>query len=273
MTRRDTWLTTHPYLRRVGDFQTQFERVAASIPVTAINLPNWDDYSEEFNAGVPLLQSTSYAFDFETAGRIFASLTMALASIPLPDKLAFEIRELSNELSQNSDGPIRAIEWLLDKQAAVLPGLGIRRYIGWAAVRRYLRPLVEGFTRWRQEENWLRRYCPTCGSHPAMAQLIGVDPGRLRFLFCGGCETRWRFRRTGCPFCEIEDDHCLTSITFEGEGGLRIDYCASCGSYIKTYDGIGNESVLLADWTSLHLDVFARERGLVPSAESLYELS
>ena len=34
----------------------------------------------------------------------------------------------------------------------------------------------------------------------------------------------------------------------------------------------GGESVLLADWTSLHLDIVARDRGLMRCAESLYQL-
>jgi FdhE protein len=58
----------------------------------------------------------------------------------------------------------------------------------------------------------------------------------------------------------------------EGEGKLRIDHCESCGGYTKTYNGSGNESLLLADWTSLHLDVIALNQGLHRSAASLYEL-
>jgi len=57
-----------------------------------------------------------------------------------------------------------------------------------------------------------------------------------------------------------------------GEGGLRIDYCEACGGCLKTYNGEGNEGWLLADWTSLHLDILARDRGLKRLAGSLYEL-
>ena len=46
----------------------------------------------------------------------------------------------------------------------------------------------------------------------------------------------------------------------------------SCGGYLKTYAGQGSESVLLADWTSLHLDIIARDRGLMRCAGSLYHL-
>jgi FdhE protein len=107
---------------------------------------------------------------------------------------------------------------------------------------------------------------------PAMAQLVGVDPGRRRLLSCGCCGTRWRYRRIGCPFCESANDHQLSALAIEGEKYLRIDYCQSCRAYLKTYDGEGSETFFLADWTSLHLDIIARDRGLKRLASSLYEL-
>jgi FdhE protein len=137
---------------------------------------------------------------------------------------------------------------------------------------RSLRSVLRAFGEWRDEERWLRNYCPTCGELPAMAQLIGVDPGRLRFLSCGCCRTRWRYRRTACPFCDSQRDHRLSVLAVDGEHGLRIDYCDTCRGYLKTYNGAGSEGVLLADWTSLHLDFIARDRGLKRSAASLYEL-
>jgi len=105
-----------------------------------------------------------------------------------------------------------------------------------------------------------------------MGQLVGTDPGRLRKLSCGRCRTRWRYRRTACPFCDSQDEHRLSVVAVEGEGGLRIDYCQTCGGYLKTYDGEGSENILLADWTSLHLDFIARDRGLKRMAASLYDL-
>ena len=51
-------------------------------------------------------------------------------------------------------------------------------------------------------------------------------------------------------------------LTVEGEGGLRIDYCEACGGYLKTYDGEGNELIL----------ILARDRGLKRRAASLYDL-
>jgi FdhE protein len=61
-------------------------------------------------------------------------------------------------------------------------------------------------------------------------------------------------------------------LTIEGEAPLRIDHCESCSGYLKTYDGEGHESVLLADWTSIHLDIIAQDQGLKRLATSLYHL-
>ena len=104
-----------------------------------------------------------------------------------------------------------------------------------------------------------------------MAHLLGTEDGRQRYLSCGCCGTRWRYRRTECPFCEADPQR-LPVLAVEGEAGLRIDHCVSCRAYLKTYDGQGHEALLLADWTSLHLDVLAQERGLIRAAASLYEL-
>jgi FdhE protein len=104
-----------------------------------------------------------------------------------------------------------------------------------------------------------------------MAQLVGEDPGRRRLLVCGGCRTRWRYGRTGCPFCQTDTNR-IAVVAVEGEGGLRIDYCESCRGYLKTYDGRGDEALLLEDWTSLHLDVVAEDRGLQRLAASMFQL-
>ena len=83
--------------------------------------------------------------------------------------------------------------------------------------------------------------------------------------------SRWRYPRTRCPFCEPQDDHRLAVLSIEGEDGLRIEYCQSCGGYLKTYVGEGREGLLLADWTTVHLDIIARDRGLAGRAGSLYQ--
>ena len=191
-------------------------------------------------------------------------------ALPAWDDYEDDFRE-GIPLLQSSDAPRLIAAWLLGEETFDPPSPGLLRYLGWTATSRYLSPLVDAFGRWRDEERWHRKYCPTCGSAPAMGQLIGVDPGRQRFLSCGGCGSRWRYRRTQCPFCE-NDSQRLAILAVQGEAGLRIDYCEACKGYLKTCDGQGDEAVQMLDWTSIHLDLAARDRGLVRMAASLYEV-
>jgi FdhE protein len=269
---QDVWLVKHPYLQGVADLQAQVDAAVAEVPIPGASVPRWDDYTSDFHAGIPLLLSSKIAIDFQDMERVLTSLVEALALKLLPGRLAQDSRTLEAQLHGDLDSPRRALAWLLDNVSFTPTNPGLLRYLGWTVLARYLSPLVEAFSGWRDEERWLRSYCPTCGALAAMAQLVGTDPGRLRFLSCGCCRSRWRYRRTGCPFCQSEDDHRLAVVAVEGEAGLRIDYCEACSGYVKTYEGQGSESVLLADWTSLHLDVIARDRGLNRCAGSLYQL-
>jgi FdhE protein len=266
---QDVWLMRHPYLRPVARFHAQVETAAADLSTVLAGVPDWRDYERDFHSGVPLLRSSRSTIELRPVEINIRSLIVKLASTELPNKLAEEIRDLRAELPEGQRG---IVAWLLNSEPSASKHVGMRRYLGWTMMALYLSRVVDAFGRWREEERWLRRYCPTCASLPAMAQLVGVDPGRLRLLSCGCCGTRWRYRRTGCPFCENEDRHRFAILAVEAQEGLRIDYCESCGGYIKTYDGTGSEAVLLADWTSLHLDIMARDRGWKRLAASLYEL-
>lgn len=271
MTQED-WLKSHPYLQPVADLQAQVNLVTAEVLSSNIGAVRWDTYRNDFLAGIPLLRNAAAPFDFAPAEKMTRLLVERLASKPLPLNVARQLETLQAELRSIPEGSTSVIRWLFDEDLLDTSCAGLLRYLGWAVMADYLDPLVHAFDTWREGERWLRTYCPTCGSRPAMAQLTGSDPARTRFLSCGCCRTRWQYRRLGCPFCENQDDHRLGTMMFEGEGGLRIDYCESCKGYLKTYCGQGNEKVLLADWTSIHLDVIARDRGFNRLATSLYEL-
>jgi FdhE protein len=248
------------------------DAVVAGIPDENPCAPIWDDYTVHFQQGVPLLESSAAILDLTSTASAMMLLVEKLASSPLPGKVAQQTTGLDSELRRDPDAPRPSVAWLLDKNIYASAYPGLMRFFGWTLLARHLRPIVDAFAGWRDEERWLRNYCPTCGSRPSMAQLVGTDPGRLRLLSCGCCKTRWRYRRTGCPFCQNQNDLRLSVLSVEGEGGLRIDYCESCSGYLKTYEGEGSEHVLLADWTSIHLDVVASDRGLKRSAASLYTL-
>jgi FdhE protein len=266
----DAWLADHAYLRPIAELSAEVARGAAEVHTPEAAIPDWDDYRPDFLAGVTLFQSADAAIDLEPGGRTAAALIERLAVARSSGWLAAETRALHAELQREPHAARRLVDLLLGDERAVPRFAGLARYLGWAAMTRFIGPVVLAFDNWRDEDKWRRRYCPTCGSLPAMAQLVGEEHGRQRVLACGCCGTRWRFKRTCCPFCE-SDAQRLDSVIVEGESGLRIDYCAACGGYIKTYDGHGNESLMLSDWSSLHLDVLAADRGLKRLAASLYE--
>jgi len=268
----DQWLASHPYIQPIADFHALVKAAAINLQIASVCLPNWENYSKDYQVGVPMLRSSEVTIDFEPAGAAVLSLVGKLASQPLPEKLAAENRDLKKQLRSELKAPHQAIDWLLNEEVFRPAHPGLFRYLGWTVLARYLRPLLKAFNRWRDEDRWLCNYCPACGSPPAMSQLVGVDPGRRRLLSCGCCGTRWRFRRIGCPFCLKDDAHRLAILAIEGEKDLRIDYCESCGAYLKTYVGEGSEAFFLADWTSLHLDLLANDRGLKRPVASLYQL-
>jgi FdhE protein len=267
----EAWVAKHPYLSALNDLQNVVEAAAAEGFIPAAGTPQWSDYLWDFCAGVPLLLSSAVAIDLQEVKTAFASFVEILASRPLPAKLGCEVGDLLTDLKSDIYFGERAVEWLIEKTTFVPRNPGLLHFLGWTITARYLERLVLAFDRWRQEESWMRNYCPTCGAPPAMAQLITNDTARLRLLSCGCCTTRWRYHRIGCPFCETADDHRWASLTIQGEE-LKIDHCETCGGYLKTSTGEGNENILLADWTSLHLDIIARDLGFRRYGSSLYRL-
>jgi FdhE protein len=269
---KDAWLTKHSYLHGIADLQKAVDDTVAKASIPIVSVPPWNDYVEDFHAGIPLLLSSAVEIDLAPAESAFTSVADTLASKPLPQELASATKDLISELQKDSDLPRQALDWLLLRSPFTPKHAGLVQYIGWTVIARYLHRLVAEFHQWRDEERWLLAYCPTCGAPPAMAQRTGGDPIPLRFLSCCCCRTRWRYMRTGCPFCETKDDHQLAVLAIEGEDALRIEYCHSCGGYLKTYTGQGSEHLLLSDWTSLHLDLIAGDRGFKRYARSLYNL-
>lgn len=267
---QDVWLARHPYLKPLAHLHAQVNNAAAEIGCVCTCVPMWENYVEDFRLGIPLVLSTSLALDLGPVGRMVREAVERLASMPLPGKLADESKALNAELGCDGDTHRRILTWLLHDVGFPSRCPGLLRYIGWNAVARYIHPVIDAFAKWREEEKWLRSYCPTCGSAPALAQLAGRDLVRQRFLCCGRCGTRWLYRRTGCPFCETNEDRKLGILTIEGEEGLRIDHCESCGGYLKTCAETSDD-FFLTEWTSIYLDIIAIDHGFKRLATSVYE--
>ena len=267
----DAWLAAHEYLRPVAELSALAERAAEELGVDGAPVPSASERKEELAAGVPLLRGEQVAVDLAPAGALAAALVRAVASRAPEGRLREEAAALVAALGSAPDAGRRIAGFLLGDESWSPPSPGLLRYLGWIAAARWLRPVAAAFERSGEDELWGRRYCPTCGSAPAMAHLSESESSRARRLCCGLCGTRWQYPRTRCPFCE-EDSQKLSIVAVQGEGGLRIDWCPACRGYLKTYAGRGDEALMLSDWSSLHLDIAAEQRGLERRADSLYEL-
>lgn len=120
--------------------------------------------------------------------------------------------------------------------------------------REALLPLVD-------QELWIRRYCPICGGAPDFS-LIDEDVG-VRFLVCGRCDAKWRYKRLECPFCGTEDSSKLAYYPSEDKA-YRLYVCDNCKHYLKALDlRIRPEELDLSveRVTTLDIDVAAREAG------------
>jgi FdhE protein len=261
------WIAQHPYLKELADFHSIVEETIREVSLPEPSIPIWDDHATDFRAGTPLLLGSLIEIEHDPASRAIAAGLERLSRKPLRGDVTRQCQAL---LPDALDPSGQVVDWLLQGQSPSSDS-GCFQFLGWTVFASFLAPVVEAFSTWRDEDAWLLNYCPVCGALPSMGQLVDAETGRLRLLRCGRCKCRWRYRRTACPFCDNADDHRLATLSVRNEP-FRIDYCEGCRGYLKTYTGEGNENCLLADWTTLHLDLAALDRGLKRCGTSLYEI-
>jgi len=135
--------------------------------------------------------------------------------------------------------------WL---QASLRPSL--------EAVAARLQPLAE-------EAEWSRGFCPVCGSPPATSEHRGQETTAHRYLHCGLCGCRWRFRRGECPFCGNRDHQRLTLLYDEADKRCKLEACHACRRALKLVDNKDFFGLIpwLEDLGSPHLELIAAERG------------
>jgi hypothetical protein len=81
------------------------EGAMAEVEAPSAAIPSWDDYLDDYRAGVSLLQSSAVAIDLDPAAAAIDSLVEKTALLPLPDKLAAESRALAADLRRDPEQP------------------------------------------------------------------------------------------------------------------------------------------------------------------------
>ncbi|WP_242393480.1 formate dehydrogenase accessory protein FdhE [Anaeromyxobacter oryzisoli] len=267
------WIQARPFLAKLAGVQGRIDATMDAFQPAPLAPPAWDAYAPEHASGVPLLHSASAAIELAPAAALLRTVAADLAGAPVPPSLALQAGELLAGLEAAPGAALQAITWLARGEGnPPARHAGLLRYLGWSALGRALEPVKDAYQAWPQAAEWRSPHCPTCGAQPALAALVAEGDGRARLLCCGQCRTRWAWKRLGCPHCGNEAQDRLEVLELTGGDGLRLDVCRSCNGYVKTIAREPVQDFLLADWTTIHLDVLARERGLERRGASLYEL-
>lgn len=271
----DQWLQQHPFLEPLSQVESAIASVLATLAVPQAPAVKFEALEAEYRKGTPLLRHEGFAQEVAAQGAaLLAPLAAGLAKSGVAPKLAATCATLAEKYAKDAAAARADVAWTLEgaPQERAPEYAGSVRYLAWAALRKYLSPVIGRYGEWRNEQLWSRPLCPTCGARPTMAVLVGVGAGKQRLLACGCCQTRWQYKRIGCPHCGNDTQNTLEILDVDGEAGLRIDGCQACSGYVKTYAGEAEPSLYLKDWPTLHVDLMAQERGFARHGASLYEL-
>jgi FdhE protein len=277
ITRLDKWIENHPYLKEFSGLDAVIKNIIDAYNDT-ITAPDWELYSADYKNGIPMLESSIIPDKvLSSASNLLKDIVDRMADSNLPQKFVDSIREFRKRMEDDSEVSERvisgAIQAGLEESKSDTVIRGVELFLGWTALARVIRPIVDSFIVWRDESLWNRGYCPTCGSAPGMALLSDAPgSGKVRHLACGLCHTKWSYRRLGCPFCGNESPDSLEIFELEDDPDIRLDVCNECMGYLKTCtrESLGN--IVLLDWTTLHLDSIGKGKGYKRIGASLYEL-
>jgi FdhE protein len=274
----NSWIEAHPFLKDVARLQLAIEDVLNTDEAPSIPVLQWDSLVVDFEKGIPFFRNRELDEAVVTrAAGLLVCLAQTLSGEDTPEEMKRVTAYLHDQFRSQPEFASQLVkEAAADADTSLDPGssipAGAVRFLAWRALERVLRPWVATLAGWMKETVWGQPFCPLCGSQPAMAQLVKTDKGRERFLSCGCCRSKWKYLRTSCPHCGNHDQDKLEIFELKQEENFRIDVCRECNGFIKTYLSEGDEDLLLADWSTLHLDVIASQEGFQRRANSLYEL-
>lgn len=195
----------------------------------------------------------------------------AAAVAGLADTVPPPLVEAGDHLVSLSASELAAVvETWLDDIALVDPRLGFWVQAGAGPV------LESGAAAVTPPESWRGVACPSCGGPPQVS-VIAEESGEFmagspRSLICGRCATWWPYVRATCAVCGQDDPRRLASYFGTDRSWARVDTCADCRGYVKTFDLRERDAAevvpLVDDVATLALDVWAREGGYSRSVVS-----
>ena len=240
------------------------EKLKSSLRIEPLRLKKeWKDLLKR--EGFPLFEKKDFPIDIESSITLFHSLCQ-IGKKANPH-MAEQVRKIEGAIDNKRIDLKKLLKGGVKEERIlqVADELRLDKKVFLFLIQSSIRPSIEaGVEQLRSEldpENWLKGYCPICGSIPHLA-LLKEEVGK-RYLLCSYCGYEWRVDRLFCPFCNNKEQESLHYFYGEGEEAHRIDLCDKCHQYIKTIDLRKIEEIdpVLEDHATLHLDILASQKG------------
>jgi len=270
------WLAKHPFLKDIGEMNLSIIQILEKIKTEPLHLPDLDFYKEAFGKGIPVLQNEELQKSlYEPVEQVLRTLTKVLSDAQVPAAFKKSCQALHFYAENNSTTEI--LGYVLRQETNQVHAFCKKNSLDekfanfsiWLSISHVVSQNSPAIKLWIEEKDWERNYCPVCGSLPVLAQLKQANDGHQRHLICGGCRTSWTYKRIGCAYCGNEELNRLRLYETAAEPDMRIDVCEDCHTYIKTYIKEDQETIYLADWATLHLDLLAEKEGFSKKGSSL----
>ena len=226
------------------------EEVAGNI-TTSLDLVDESAMNDRLHSGKPQLSFEHLPIDPQLfANQVHRIMTLLLAyqgdEVEIPVLKEDELLEKAHQCFQETQSMGKDDLLQLAIEQALMP------YLEHAAMQ--VMPHLD-------TKKWLRGNCPCCGAESNFAYL---DAEGTRILVCSRCRYQWRYRRTGCPYCNNIDPKTLRYYPAGEKKSHRLYVCDHCKRYLKAVDQrvAGTTIDLIAEpiltWS---LDRAAREKG------------
>jgi FdhE protein len=249
------------FYKKISELQaTASPRLNLKLPI--VEKPIMDIREME---GFPLISREEFLIDVPSSTALFEAI--CTASKHANEKMRINIQILEEAFSVNA---LRLEDLLKHHEDNTYLDLVLRDFAINKAVLKFLihmsiYPSLHAHAEMLKDQinlkQWLRGYCPICGSRPLMSEFNAEG---LREYLCSFCGFEWPGERLKCPFCENSDHTKLHYFYAEGDEAYRVDICDACNQYIKTVDSrkLDYEPDLgLEDIVTIHLDILASEKG------------
>lgn len=240
------------------------EAVKPNLNVTSLDIKN-ELKAMQFKEGFPLIDKEHFVIDIPSSVKLFESLChigrtankkMRENIQVIEEALTINALNLKEMLRKHSDESyFDNISEEFDISKLIL------KFMVHMSIQPSLQANVEKLKDQVDLKNWLRGYCPICGSLPQISEVKGEGQ---RYFVCSFCSFQWPGERLKCPFCENTDHDKLHYFYEENQEAHRVDLCDNCKQYIKTVDSRKidyDPELVLEDIITIHLDILASEKG------------